>query len=528
MNQLTELMYKLPLLGLFILLIVLILLRFKGNKSFSVLLGLTGICLFGLSLTFYDSYATLIIGSELSQNSNIPPIIGIGFWLSVAYLINSLIKKYIYPRRLTLEGDSKVPLLLQYLVTLTIYIIAVMIIIGGVYGQSITGIAAASGAVALALGYTARSMVEEIFAGIAININAPFEKGDLIQMNEEWGFVKDIDWRTITYMDMDNNYVVVPNTTVAASKIRNLDRPSKMVRRTLYFRAEYNVPPKIIVEECDAAMNECPHIASHPWNFTSFFETDETGMRYKLHFYINHYDDWYVASDELFNAIWYRFARKGIRFAHQRHLNFKNKDDELKGLPDSAYDEANWRLLVERFNQVPMFEGMTSVDTEEIAKSAKVHIVGPPEKIIRAGSKRTSMFLIAQGSAEVFEVDENGKETLMAEVGVSEVLGLMSLLTGIPQRTTIRAKSEVVVWEIESDALHVLFERKPEIMDSIAESVSRWQTEEDDALNAIAMSRQQENKLIQQKTNKLSSRITRFFQLESKEDNEISEEYTDY
>jgi CRP-like cAMP-binding protein len=383
--------------------------------------------------------------------------------------------------------------------------------------------------VLLVIGYSARAQIDEIFAGLAININAPFEKGDLIQLNDEWGYVKEIDWRSITYLDMDNNNVVVPNTKLAAGKIRNLDRPHALTRRVMHIRVEYNVPPRVVIDQCDAAMKECPHIEAHPWQHCSYQDSDEKGMRYRIAFYIRHVDDWWTGSDELMNAIWYRFARKGIRFAQQRKLNFSTPEGASRSIPGSAYDDATWRSLVERFNQVPMFEGMTSKDMEELARCAELHIIGPPEKIIRAGSTRASMFLIASGSADVYEVDERDKETLMATVGESETLGLMALLTGSPQKTTIRAKEECAVWEISSESLHGLFDRKPEIMEAIASSVARWQAEEDDALNAIAMNRQQEKRFIQQRTDRLSNRIAKFFQREIKQDESNSgEEYTNY
>jgi small-conductance mechanosensitive channel len=52
-----------------------------------------------------------------------------------------------------------------------------MIIMHFVYGQSITAVAATSGAVALVLGYSSQSMLDEIFAGLAPNVDAPFTKG---------------------------------------------------------------------------------------------------------------------------------------------------------------------------------------------------------------------------------------------------------------------------------------------------------------------------------------------------------------
>jgi len=502
--------------------------RLLIGKTYTNLLGLVAILFFGLGYLKHSTLVSPLVQSWswLSGEQTLR-IFGSLFWFSVAYFVNALIQHFVYPRRVNWMGDSKVPLLIQYLVTMLIYLLAIILIISLVFEQSITGVVAASGAVLLVLGYSARSLLDEFFAGLAININSPFEKGDLIQLNDEWGYVKDVDWRSITYQDMDNNYVTVPNTKVAASKIRNLDRPNVMTRRTLFIRVEYNVPPKVVVDECNAAIKECPHVTPHPWNFCSYFDSDEKGMRYKLHFHVAHYDDWYVGSDELLNAIWYRFARKGIRFAHQRKLNFMEKSDEQRVLPDSPWDADNWQALVERFNQVPMFEGMDERDTEEIARSATLHIIGPPERIIRAGSKRTSMFLIAAGSADVLEVDGQGNETYMDSVGESELVGLMSLLTGTPQRTTIRAKEECAVWEISSDSLHTLFDRKPEIMESIAASVVRWQAEEDDAIKAIIDTRQKETQYIRQRTERLSSRIARFFQKENQA-SDANEEFTNY
>ena len=488
-------------------------------RKIDVLAGIAALIFFGLayyiipdrSYNFFDLTIT------------IKTILGIIWWMNAAFFVNALVKKFLYGRHLTPDGDSTVPLILQHLVTSFIYLIAAMIVMRFVLHQSITAVATTSGAIALILGYSSRTVFEEIFSGLALSANKPFVKGDLIQLNGEWAYIRDISWRSITYMDMDNNYVVVPNTLVASSKIRNLDQPSKMTRRTMFFRVEYNIPPKIVIEECDKAMSDCPHIVPHPWNFTSFYDSDEHGMRYKLHFHVEHYDDWYTGSDELMNAMWYRFARKGIRFAHQRHLNYTDTEDEKRAIKGSALDDASWQDLVAQFDQVPMFEGMTKTDMKVLAKSATLKVLGSPERIIEAGSTNTSMFLIAYGNADVYEVDERNKETYMATIGEGETLGLMSLLTGTPQRTTMRAKEELGVWEISSDSLHDLFEQKPQVMDNIAKNVTRWQLEEDEAINAIATSRSEAAATLKRRTSRLSDRIAKFFDDRTDDDDDNAE-----
>jgi small-conductance mechanosensitive channel/CRP-like cAMP-binding protein len=512
------------ILGL--LFLVLLVQRLRRRSGVRIPLGLTAIGFFGSLYLLHDHLLGLYSTLPSLQSGEIDKANAALFWLAVAYTVNVFIKRFVYRRRLTLEGDPKVPLIIQYMVTLLIYMVAAMIIIRLVYQQPIFAIAATSGALAIVLGYSARTVLEEVFAGIALNFSSPFEKGDLVQLNDEWASIKDIGWRSITYLDMDNNSVVVPNSVVAKSKIRNLDRPDGVTRRLFYFLIEYNVPPRVVIDIAQDAMKECPNIIDHEWNDVCLFEFDETGIRYRAALHIAHYNDWWIASDEYFNAVWYAFKRAGIRFGQQRHLNYADHENADRSLPNSALDDSNWQALVERFDQTPMFDSVTNEDMKELAQSASLHVVGPPERIIRAGSKRTSMYLIASGEADVYEVDGKGKETWMAEICEGETVGLMSLLTGVPQKTTIRARSETAVWEISSESLHALFDKKPQIMDNLAEAVVKWQAEETDALNAIQLSREQEQNLMDKRASSLSQRITKFF--DKDKDDSGNEGYTEF
>lgn len=517
----------LPVLGA--LLIFWVVQRLRRRPGVRIPLGLTGIAFF---TTLYFSTNYLITRSSISmlgdkdqwQNAAAGLVC-----LAIAYTINVCIKRFVYRRRLTAEGDPHVPLIVQYLVTVLIYLVTLMFVLRVIYGQQIFALAATSGALAIVLGYSARAVLEEVFAGIALNFSSPFEKNDLIQLNGEWAQVKDIGWRSITYLDMDNNYVVVPNSVVAASKIRNLDRPEGVTRRLFYFYVEYNTPPNEVITLAEAAMLECPAIiANHPWNEVSAYKMDEKGIQYRAAFHIINNMDWWTGSNQYLNALWYRFKRADIRFGQQHHLNFEDAASANRSPMGSAFNELNWRALVDRFGTTPMFDGMDDEDMNQLARNAQLHVVGPPERIIKEGSSRTSMYLIATGEADVFEVDENGRETWMASVSEGETVGLMSLLTGTPQRTTVRARTETAVWEVSSESLHEIFERKPAVMENIAEAIAKWQVEEDEALNAIQMSRKQEEQLLEKQTSSLSKRIVRFFNNDQSEREAENEGHTEF
>ena len=95
--------------------------------------------------------------------------------------------------------------------------------------------------------------------------------------------------------------------------------------------------------------------------------------------------------------------------------------------------------------------------------------------------------------ADVFKVMDDGVEIKMDELDLGQPVGIMAILTGSLQKTIIRAAVETAAWEISSDALHTIFERRPIAMEHIAESVSKCQSEEYNTLADRILSRAQEN-----------------------------------
>ena len=80
--------------------------------------------------------------------------------------------------------------------------------------------------------------------------------------------------------------------------------------------------------------------------------------------------------------------------------------------------------------------------------------------------------------ADVFKVMDDGVEIKMDELDLGQPVGIMAILTGSLQKTIIWAAVETAAWEISSDGLHAIFERRPIAVEHIAESVSKWHAEE--------------------------------------------------
>ncbi len=141
--------------------------------------------------------------------------------LSPAFGINMMLKIYVWEGRLIHQGTA-VPQLLVALVQGMIYLVAVLVILQFVYGQSVTALATWSGAAAVVLGFSAQSTLGEMFAGIAISISKPFKVGDWIKVGDrDEGQVIDQTWRHVQIRTRDRCILSIPNRTIAESQIKN-------------------------------------------------------------------------------------------------------------------------------------------------------------------------------------------------------------------------------------------------------------------------------------------------------------------
>lgn len=112
-----------------------------------------------------------------------------------------------------------------------IYLVAILIVLQFVYGQSITALATLSGAAVMVLGFSAQSTLGEMFARIAISISRPFKVGDWIKIGDkDEGQVIDQTWRHVQIRTRDRCTLNVPNRTIA----ERVDQEFLLNARTRY------------------------------------------------------------------------------------------------------------------------------------------------------------------------------------------------------------------------------------------------------------------------------------------------------
>lgn len=107
------------------------------------------------------------------------------------------------------------------IVRLLVWAIAIYYVIGGVYQINQQQLVAASAALGVAIGFAAQDVLKNIFGGVIIIFDQPFQVGDKIDVGGTYGEVVSIGLRSTRIVTPDDNLVSVPNAQVVDGQVSN-------------------------------------------------------------------------------------------------------------------------------------------------------------------------------------------------------------------------------------------------------------------------------------------------------------------
>ena len=98
------------------------------------------------------------------------------------------------------------------------------LIVGTIFRVDAQGILAASAALGLALGIAAQDLLKNVFGGLIVVFDQPFQVGDKISVGDTYGEVVSIGLRSTRIVTADDDLVSVPNSQVVEEQVANAER----------------------------------------------------------------------------------------------------------------------------------------------------------------------------------------------------------------------------------------------------------------------------------------------------------------
>ena len=213
-----------------------------------------------------------------------------------------------------------------------IYLIVVMIIISKL-GIEITPILASLGIGGLAVALALQSTLSNFFSGVYIAADRHIKVGDFVEISPDIaGYVVDIGWRSTKIRTLGKNLIIVPNSKMAESIIKNYDAPVHAVSVVIDVGVSYKsdlekvekvtmkVAKDIIKKLEDAAIKDFEPIFRYR-------EFGDSSINFRVILKAKRYVDKFKIKHEFIKALFKEFKKNGIEIPFpQRDVHlFKEK-----------------------------------------------------------------------------------------------------------------------------------------------------------------------------------------------------------
>ena len=131
----------------------------------------------------------------------------------VAFVLESLAERSAHRR---LFFKRLLPIL-----RITIWVFAIYVVLGVIFNLSTSNLITAAAAIGLAVGFAAQDILKNIFGGLVIVFDQPFQVGDKISVGGTYGEVISIGLRSTRITTPDDNLVSVPNAQIVDGQVSN-------------------------------------------------------------------------------------------------------------------------------------------------------------------------------------------------------------------------------------------------------------------------------------------------------------------
>jgi small-conductance mechanosensitive channel/CRP-like cAMP-binding protein len=407
------------------------------------------ICFIAISLYFLKQ-GTFPVFSPLSGSADSAALwlraIGGAWWLLGSRIVVACLGFVIHRHRRSREAR-----LFSDLSAAAIYIATAAVVLNSVFALPITGVVATSGVVAIVLGLALQNTLADVFAGIAVGIEAPFGVGDRIQIADRIeGQVVQVNWRSIRIQTDGHDIAIIPNSLIAKAEIINRNFPGERRAASVELSCPGNAVPERVIEMLQHATLLCPDILQAPVPHAVLTQLGPKRNVYKISFHVESTSHLSSTKDLLL-----RGARRQLHYAG---FLDKNHESETASLVVKGQALATRRLL----RDLALFDHLVERQIDGLADLLEAHHLEPGDVLFAQGTSDTSLYVIASGIIEFTRQAGAVFETLGC-IGAGEYVGEIGLLTGAAHAATAVARTYCQIYRLPRQAIAPLLSESAEL-----------------------------------------------------------------
>ncbi len=381
---------------------------------------------------------------------------------TVLQFLNLLLWDYLLRK----QSDIVIPRLVIDMINFVILAVIAVGVLNGVFGVRLTGFLVTSTVLSAVIGLSLQDVLSNLFAGLSLQMERPYGLGDWIHVSGYEGRVSQMNWRTLTIRTRNNDYIVIPNSTISKECVTNYCRPDHLHMGHAEVGVAYTHPPGIVKSVVARAVMETQGVQKDPCPDVLVTEFDDYSINYDVRYWITDYDRKPFIDDAVKCRIWYSLQRAGLR------IPFPVRDVILHTVPEDHEARLREDLRNEVIRELRAIDLFSPLGNDQIAvladRSSKLRFA-QGETLVRQGTSGDSLYVICAGNVLVEVESADGVIATVAKLKTGAYFGEMSLLTGEARSASVIAETETEVVVVEKSGLADLLESDSGILEPLSE-----------------------------------------------------------
>jgi len=212
-------------------------------------------------LDLYTEHASGLL-SILYNQSQILVTLGISWFLMVLIrtLKTAFLKRYDLSEEDNLDSRkvyTQINILEKVLISIIIlFAIGIVLLSFDSIRKIGIGLFASAGVAGIIIGLSAQKIVGSLLAGIQIAITQPFRIDDAVLVENEWGWIEEINLTYVVVRIWDKRRLVLPSTYFLEKPFQNWTRTSADITGSVFLYVDYTISFQALRVELSRLLNE--------------------------------------------------------------------------------------------------------------------------------------------------------------------------------------------------------------------------------------------------------------------------------
>ncbi len=386
-----------------------------------------------------------------------------------------------------------------------------VVLLNTIFDVQLTAFLVTSTVLSAVIGLSLQDILGNVFAGLALQLERPYEMEDWVEINGIEGAVEEMNWRVLTVRTRNNDVMAIPNATVSKTVVTNYSKPTKLHLAHIQVGVAYAHPPERVKEVLLSAVADTSGVSVKPSPTVFLLDFGSSSIQYDVRFWIKDFARKPHISDAVRSRIWYclQRAEMGIPFPiRDVYLHTVTPDHEAKLRADLRSD------ILRELRKVDLFSPLGDNEINLLAERSSIFRYTRGEPIVRQSDTGDSLYIIRNGSVEVTLATGKNEPVSVATLGPGKFFGEMSLLTGEPRSATVSALEETQVVVVRKEGLKIVLDNNPSLVEPLSEMLENRRRElEDTRTMATKQKKHVEIKTGHSQKEDLLARVRAFFKL---------------